>query len=468
MTYLSLLEKIKILVSTIFDFKVVLVFSIIMLILTILYMVRVLNKKKYTLSMIGTFILVFAISIISNFKILSKTFDNFTTIFFRNIYFPSIYVYIAMLIINLITFITSMLNRKLGKVYKVLNSINFVLGNVILVVILNIIAKNKIDIFSISSLYTNTNLVAVLELSMNIFILWILSLIGVYTTNVICDSIMLKKDKKVVTPVIEVTKEEIEKESILDKLSEIVKSLKNNKVKVQPVVEVNNTKETVSKIEDTTIEEKNEVTSEIENTENVTTTVIEDTPVEEVNVIEESTKEDNKISFNDLLNGNVPLVYYDNSDNNVVEEYKISDPEEIYNNYNTVSVPRTMEVKITKANNFVKDEDSTDKVDNTLSNTISLDDLIKGENIIEEVKNDFKKDIINTINNNDIKEEKIVNNDKYSIEDYKKMINMLKELKSHAHTNNISVDEAVTLSLISDYSIDDCLKFKELLESNLN
>ena len=49
MTYLSLLEKIKILVSTIFDFKVVLVFSIIMLILTILYMVRVLNKKKYTL-----------------------------------------------------------------------------------------------------------------------------------------------------------------------------------------------------------------------------------------------------------------------------------------------------------------------------------------------------------------------------------------------------------------------------------
>ena len=457
MTYLSLLEKIKILLNTIFDFKVVLVFSIIMLILTILYMVRVLNKKKYTLSMIGSFILVFAISIISNFKILSKTFDNFTTIFFRNIYFPSIYVYIAMLVISLITFITSMLNRKIGKVYKVLNSINFILGNIILVVILNIIAKNKIDIFSISSLYTNTNLVAVLELSMNIFILWILSLIGVYTTNVICDRIMFKKDKKVITPVIEVTEEEINKETILDKLKEVVKNIKHNKVKVQPIVEVNTNEE------DTT-----EVISEVDNNIEEITEVEEDTPVEEVTVTEETIKEDNKISFNDLLNGNVPLVYYDNSDNNVVEEYKISNPEEIYNNYNTVLVPRTMEVKITKANNFVKDEESTNKVDNTLSNTISLDDLIKGENIIEEVKNDFKKDIINTINNNDIKEEKIVNNDKYSIEDYRKMINMLKELKSHAHTNNISVDEAVTLSLISDYSIDDCLKFKELLESNLN
>ena len=464
MTYLSLFEKIKILFNTIFDFKVVLVFSIIMLILTILYMVRVLNKKKYTLSMIGSFITVFAISIISNFKILSKTFDNFTTIFFRNIYFPSIYVYIAMLVINLITFITSILNRKLGKVYKVLNSINFVLGNIILVVILNIIAKNKIDIFSISSLYTNTTLVAVLELSMNIFILWILSLIGVYTTNVICDSIMTKKDKKKVTPVIEVTKEEIEKESILDKVSEVVKSIKNNKVKVQPITEVNSSIEAAVEA-DNDILDTTEVISEIDSTIEEVEEVAENTSLE---VVEDTKVEDNKISFNDLLNGNIPLVYYDNN-NNIEEEYKIADPEEIYGSYNNISVPRTMEVKITKANNFVKDEEGVDKkIDNTISNTISLDDLIKGENIIEEVKNDVKKDIVKTITNSNIDERKIVKNDKYTIEDYKKMIGMLKELKSHSHNSNISVDEAVTLSLISDYSIDDCLKFKELLESNLN
>ena len=72
MTYLSLFEKIKILMGTIFDFKVVLIFSIILLILTVLYMIKVLDKKKYTLSMIGSFITVFAVSIISNFKILSN------------------------------------------------------------------------------------------------------------------------------------------------------------------------------------------------------------------------------------------------------------------------------------------------------------------------------------------------------------------------------------------------------------
>lgn len=462
MTYLSLLEKIKILLNTIFDFKVVLVFSIIMLILTILYMVRVLNKKKYTLSMIGSFILVFAISIISNFKILSKTFDNFTTIFFRNIYFPSIYVYIAMLIINLITFITSILNRKLGKVYKVLNSINFVLGNIILVVILNIIAKNKIDIFSISSLYTNTNLVAVLELSMNIFILWILSLIGVYTTNVICNSIMVKKDKKIALPVIEVTEEEINKETIIDKLKEVVKNIKHNKVKVQPIVEVNTNEEVINEVLNTK-EDTTEVISEVDNNIEEITEVEEDTLTEEVTVIE-----NNKVTFNDLLNGVISPVYYDNGDNNKEVEYEITNPEEMYEtSYNNITPVSNAEVKITKPTDLNKEE-VIDVVEDNSTNTISLDDFIKGENIIEEVKNDFKKDIVKTISDNNIDESKITNNDKYTLEDYKKMINMLKELKSHSHTNNISVDEAVTLSLISDYSIDDCLKFKELLESNLN
>ena len=45
---------------------------------------------------------------------------------------------------------------------------------------------------------------------------------------------------------------------------------------------------------------------------------------------------------------------------------------------------------------------------------------------------------------------------------------MLKALKIHASGSNISVDDAVTISLISNYSIDDCVKFKEILESNLN
>ena len=58
--------------------------------------------------------------------------------------------------------------------------------------------------------------------------------------------------------------------------------------------------------------------------------------------------------------------------------------------------------------------------------------------------------------------------DIYTLEDYKKFIAMLTKLKDFTNSNNVSIDDAVTISLINNYSIDDCLKFKEILENNLN
>ena len=61
-----------------------------------------------------------------------------------------------------------------------------------------------------------------------------------------------------------------------------------------------------------------------------------------------------------------------------------------------------------------------------------------------------------------------INDESYSLNDYKKIVEMLKEIKNNSNKNNISIDDAVTMSLINNYSIDDCVKFKEILESNLN
>ena len=73
MTYLTILEKLKILLDILLDYKIILIFTILLIILTLLYLVKILNKKKYILSMILSFIVVFSISIISNYKILSTT-----------------------------------------------------------------------------------------------------------------------------------------------------------------------------------------------------------------------------------------------------------------------------------------------------------------------------------------------------------------------------------------------------------
>lgn len=441
MTYLTILEKLKILLDILLDYKIILIFTILLIILTLLYLVKILNKKKYILSTILSFIVVFSISIISNYKILSTTFDNFTTIFFRGIYFPSIYLYITTLILLLVVFIMSILSIKLSKTYKVINTTAFIINNIFLAIILNIIAKNKIDIFSVNSLYTNTNLVVILELNMSMIIIWLLSLIVVYLTNIICDKITLKKKTKVPTT----------NEIVIDNIP-LVEESSNNKVVEEPVL----------------VKDKIIVTSSANAKE------------KEDNIIKES-----KVTFNDILNGTVKAIYYDNNSNKNIE-YNITNPQEEYENkykdkksenisfQDVIDENRVLptikpnkviieEPKVT-VEEITKREKAKNIKERLSNNTISLDSLVEPSELVEEpisIVDTEKED-------NTLIEEKHTSKSTYTLEDYKKMITMLKELKQFTNSSNISVDDAINISLISNYSIDDCLKFKEMLEGNLN
>lgn len=457
MTYLSIIEKFKILFNSLMDFKFILVFMIILVTLTFLYGIKKLSARKYILFMIISFVIVFSISIIINYKVLSDTFDNFATIFFGNIYFPSIYVYIGVLVLSFITFVTSMLNIMLKKIYKIINSIMFIVNNILFVIVLNIIAKNKIDIFSINSLYTSTELVAVLELSMGLCILWILSLIATYITNVISERLIYKKTRNIETNAKEIFNPVLEVNIDLDNTSCGIAN-DDASLLLDQVVNIN---------------EENIV---IETISDVQEEVIND--VEENIVVEiENNKEDNILTFNDILNGCIPVNYYDN---NVIDnEYILSDPQKVYeDNYNKVKSESFILNEIS-LNDLIEEEVSTEEIkedilsveditikekekvseERLLINTISLNDLIDNEETNTNEINDT------TNNNIDVVEKE---NDKYTVEDYKKMVEMLNTIKSHSNNSNINIDDAVAISLISNYSIDECLKFKNILESNLN
>lgn len=194
MTYLSILEKMKILFNTLLDFKIILIFTGLLIFLTFLYIIKILNSKRYTKCIILSLIISLLISILDNQKALSSTFDDFTTIFFRNIYFPSVYVYISIIVIILISTIVALLNNNTKKVYKVINSSAFILNSILFILILNIIAKNKIDVFSINSLYTNTSLVVALEISTGLFLIWVGLLLIAYTTNCIIERMTNRKE----------------------------------------------------------------------------------------------------------------------------------------------------------------------------------------------------------------------------------------------------------------------------------
>lgn len=432
MSYLSIVEKFKILFDMILDVKFIFIFLGVLVIATFLYLIKKIDNRKYIIIITLSLLLILGIDIVINYKELAEVFDNFMTIFFSNIYFPSVYVYVGTLLIVAIAFITSMFNKMLNKIYKIINGITFVMNNILLVIILNIIAKNKIDVFTPNELYTNINLVAVLEISIGLFVLWVLSLIVVYTTSVICDRIGNKRREKVVSN--EVTSKELPEETT------------------------------------THIEVPVETISEIDEPVLVTEEVKEDV-ISTPEIIETSTKEDiketsNLPTFDDILNGRIPVDYYNNTIE--VETPDIVNPQEVFENKYKEYKHNNTESFQDIVNNVEEDKvviiKNNKAIENLKTNTVSLDSL---EEPKEEINN-IKPPVEEPITKNNVISSIEENKTNYTLEDYKKFISMLTELKKITHSNNVSIDDAITISLINNYSIDDCLMFKEILESNLN
>ena len=404
-------------------------------------------------------LLILGIDIVINYKELAEVFDNFMTIFFSNIYFPSVYVYVGTLLIVAIAFITSMFNKMLNKIYKIINGITFVMNNILLAIILNIIAKNKIDVFTPNELYTNINLVAVLEISIGLFGLWVLSLIVVYTTSVICDRIGNKR-REVVTCDTNSDVEEID----------ITKDTSSYNNVLTPV-------DAVSEVKEPSI-----VTYEIESN-NVEPEVIEEVSNVDTNVGTDDVKENNSnvVTFDDILNGRIPVNYYENVLS--VDAHDIVNPQEVFENkykeYKEKSNIESFQDIVNDANEdkvvIIKNNRAKD---NLKINTVTLDSLEDKNDIVDTMVisesscNENISEVTNELDNTGkidvVTYNEEIKKDSYSLDDYKKFIAMLGELKDFTNSNNVSIDDAVTISLINNYSIDDCLKFKEILESNLN
>lgn len=459
MSYLSIVEKFKILFDMILDVKFIFIFLGVLVIATFLYLIKKIDNRKYIMIITLSLLLILGIDIVINYKELAEVFDNFMTIFFSNIYFPSVYVYVGTLLIVAIAFITSMFNKMLNKIYKIINGITFVMNNILLVIILNIIAKNKIDVFTPNELYTNINLVAVLEISIGLFIVWVLSLIVVYTTSVICDRIGNKR-REVVTCDINSDVEGID----------ITKDTSSYNNVLTPV-------EAVSEVKEPSI-----VTYEIESN-NVEPEVIDEVSNVDTNIVYDDVKENNSnvVTFDDILNGRIPVNYYENTLS--VDAHDIVNPQEVFENkYKEYKEKNNIE----SFQDIVNDANE-DKVviiknnrakDNLRINTVSLDSLEDKNDIVdtmvtsESFGNENISEVTNELDNTDkvdvVTSNEKIRKDSYSLDDYKKFIAMLGELKDFTNSNNVSIDDAVTISLINNYSIDDCLKFKEILESNLN
>ena len=196
MKYTNIFEKLNCVFNIVKDNWIYLAFLGFVALLLLLTSFKKIKRKTCFMTSLISYIALLTYIIVTNNKQLGIIGNSLIDNLFMSIYFPSAYAYLFVLIISLIITFTSVLNRKRSKVYQWIHGIFFFAMQFIFVLILQILSKNKIDIFSKTSLFSNKDIIMLLEFSMNIFILWIIVLLFVYFTNIITEHVTLSEIRK--------------------------------------------------------------------------------------------------------------------------------------------------------------------------------------------------------------------------------------------------------------------------------
>lgn len=183
------------------------------------------SKKLYA----SIYILLLIVVFIVYHDSLSTMFDYMMNNFFIVFYFPNLAIYLAAVIATNIILLVTIFNFREDKILKYLNTTIYCMIHYLLVLILNVVAKNKLDVFDQTSVYKNTDASAIISLTSTIFIVWIVFII-IY--KLIRKS--QKKKQKVRVPVrrvIKYKKKLPENYEAIDAPSELVGSAGNIKEK---------------------------------------------------------------------------------------------------------------------------------------------------------------------------------------------------------------------------------------------
>lgn len=178
MTKTTILEKLKIIFEVSKSSKL---FIAVIAFIILLAIVALTTNKKNAKRGKSIYALIYATIIIGLIVVyhesLGKMFDYMMDNFFIVLYFPNVAVYMAAIVITNIILWTSVFNFKTAKLVRTINVIAYGVIHYLLALVLNIITKNDLDIFSQTSIYGNREAQAIIELTSGIFIIWIIFLV---------------------------------------------------------------------------------------------------------------------------------------------------------------------------------------------------------------------------------------------------------------------------------------------------
>ena len=171
----SLIEKIKILMELISSSTLFLICSALCIgLLIFLIVCIVLNKKINKWVFISISVLIGLVLLINYGGIIIKILDSIIDSVFMALYFPSLPVYMVILITSNVFLIISLFSKKQIKSKRIINIINGLILDFLLILIIEIVSRNDINIYEQVTLYSDRYLLVLLELSTGIFTSWLL------------------------------------------------------------------------------------------------------------------------------------------------------------------------------------------------------------------------------------------------------------------------------------------------------
>ncbi len=178
MSQLSLMTKLKTVFDLITSKNLYLMILAIVIFFTIIFITtngsnRKQSKKTYILLYLAGFIFL-AIQYGNSFLTLV---DYAINEVFITYYFPNIVIYLIMLIITNIILWKTIFNDNIDFKLKVINSIAFAIIMYLFILAIATINNLKLDVFNITELYSSNGVRSLLELSMFIFVFWVIVLV---------------------------------------------------------------------------------------------------------------------------------------------------------------------------------------------------------------------------------------------------------------------------------------------------
>ena len=178
MSELTLLDKIEVLGKLLFSSPAIIgIFAFSLVLMIVLFFNNKLNKKIIKTIFIVIYLGVFGYTFFKYGGYFLTSIDSFITLFMANIYFPTIPVYVFIMIISFIIMIFTLSTKNKSKIIKIINIVFFTLIQMLFVIFIFVVESTKIDVSSNQNIYTNEQTLSLLELGMGLFVIWIIILL---------------------------------------------------------------------------------------------------------------------------------------------------------------------------------------------------------------------------------------------------------------------------------------------------